>query len=128
MEVTYKYQNSWEIEEGMDLMITDNYYFQEATPLITLQATCDGFYDLIDEFGDRVVGTYGVDSATIGIFRTEDCKNEDILSKEHLYTKISSFKGSIVLYYNNDDMFIEYLLLFDGTSNGEKIEWITIFN
>ena len=88
----------------------------------------DGLYDIFDEFTDESIGTYGVDSGTIGIFKTRDLKNKEKLKKEFLYTNIPNFKGTITLYSNNEEEFLtECLLIIDGTSNGKEVKYSSLF-
>ena len=127
----YEFKECWNINRVTNLAITDPMYFEDATPILEVNNGCDSLYKVYDEYkkeGEDIVGTFGVDSATVGVLKLRDMKDKEMLKKEHLYTVIPKFKGTIALFTNDEEEWkTEYLLKFDGYSNGERIEWVAVF-
>ena len=127
----YEFKECWNINRVTNLAITDPMYFEGATPILEVNNGCDGLYEVYDEHkeeGEDLVGTFGIDSATVGVLKLRDMKDKEMLKKDFLYTIVPKFKGVIALFINDEEEWkTEYLLKFDGYSNGERIEWVALF-
>lgn len=125
--MVYELQGIKEVNRATNLVITDSNYFEEANPILEIHNQSDGLYEVYTEKTEEKVGTFGIDTCNVAIFKLKDLKNKEILKKKFLYTVIPTFKGIIALYSCEDDWGTNYLLKFDGYSKGNKVDWITEF-
>ena len=126
----FKYIKGMEIKRNTNLVITDVCYLEGVESIFTVDVD-DGLYNMFKD-DDNVMGTVGVDSARIGIFKKKDIPKEQFKKlKSNLYTEILNFKGEIN-FYSRDEFVCEYegekmyrtynILAFSGDSKDKKIE------
>lgn len=128
----FKYIKGMEIRRNTNLVITDVCYLEGVEPIFTADVD-DGLYSMF-EGEENVIGTVGVDSARIGVFKKKDISKEQFKKlKSNLYTEIASFKGDID-FYSHDEYMCEYegekmyrtynILAFAGDSKDKEIEYV----
>lgn len=128
----FKYIKGMEIKRNTNLVITDVCYLEGVEPIFTADID-DGLYNMFED-EENVIGTVGVDSARIGVFKKKDIPKEQFKKlKSNLYTEIASFKGDID-FYSRDEFVCEHegekmyrtynILAFAGDSKDKEIEYV----
>ena len=128
----FKYIKGMEIKRNTNLVITDACYLEGVEPIFTVDVD-DGLYNMFED-EENVIGTVGVDSARIGVFKKKDIPKEQFKKlKSNLYTEIPSFKGEID-FYSHDEYICEHegekiyrtynILAFAGYSKDKEIEYV----
>ena len=128
----FKYIKGMEIRRNTNLVVTDVCYLEGVKPIFEVDVD-DGLYSMFED-EENVIGTVGVDSARIGVFKKKDISKEQFKKlKSNLYTEIPSFKGDID-FYSRDEYMCEYegekmyrtynILAFAGDSKDKEIEYV----
>ena len=102
------------INRETNLIITDPWYLKDVDPIYIAENQADGLYDVYpfkdDELGEPI-GSVGVDTCQVGIFRKKDIPKRQLNNlKPYLYTEIQRFKGKIIYYESEGG----YTLVFEG--------------
>ena len=87
---------------------------EDVDPIYIADNQADGLYDVYpfkdDELGNPI-GTVGVDTCQVGIFKKKDIPKRHLNNlKPYLYTEIQRFKGKIIYYESEGG----YTLVFEG--------------
>ena len=106
------------INRETNLIITDPWYLKDVDPIYIAENQADGLYDVYpfkdDELGEPI-GSVGVDTCQVGIFRKKDIPKRQLNNlKPYLYTEIPRFKGVIDCYEEEGEFMYEYTLAFEG--------------
>ena len=106
------------INRETNLIITDPWYLKDVDPIYIAENQADGLYDVYpfkdDELGEPI-GSVGVDTCQVGIFRKKDIPKRLLHRlKPFLYTEIPRFKGVIDCYEEKGEFMYEYTLAFEG--------------
>ena len=130
----FKRTDVYKINKCTDLIITDTHYVfgdNEHKTIFSISNEMDGLYYIDDVLNQEEFGSFGVDSATVGVMKVEDvlAHNPNFFEeyKSHLYTVIPKFRGEILNYEREGDYFNSYMTVFVGHSNRKKVELETIY-
>ena len=113
-DMSIKVVESIKINRETNLIITDPWYLEDVDPILIADNQADGLYDVYpfkdDELGNPI-GTVGVDTCQVGIFKKKDIPKRQLNNlKPYLYTEIQRFKGKIIYYESEGG----YTLVFEG--------------
>ena len=113
-DMSIKVVESIKINRETNLIITDPWYLEDVEPIFIADNQADGLYDVYpfkdDELGNPI-GTVGVDTCQVGIFKKKDIPKRHLNNlKPYLYTEIQRFKGKIIYYESEGG----YTLVFEG--------------
>ena len=106
------------INRETNLIITDPWYLEDVDPIFIADNQADGLYDVYpfkdDELGNPI-GTVGVDTCQVGIFKKKDIPKRLLHRlKPFLYTEIPRFKGVITYCKWENETIDDYALAFKG--------------
>ena len=112
--MSIKVVESIKVNRETNLIITDPWYLEDVDPIYIAENQADGLYDVYpfkdDELGTPI-GTVGVDTCQVGIFKKKDIPKRHLNNlKPYLYTEIQRFKGKIIYYESEGG----YTLVFEG--------------
>ena len=112
--MSIKVVESIKVNRETNLIITDPWYLEDVEPIYIAENQADGLYDVYpfkdDELGNPI-GTVGVDTCQVGIFKKKDIPKRHLNNlKPFLYTEIPRFKGKIIYYESEGG----YTLVFEG--------------
>ena len=112
--MSIKVVESIKVNRETNLIITDPWYLEDVDPMFIADNQADGLYDVYpfkdDELGNPI-GTVGVDTCQVGIFKKKDIPKRQLNNlKPYLYTEIQRFKGKIIYYESEGG----YTLVFEG--------------
>ena len=113
-DMSIKVVESIKVTRETNLIITDPWYLEDVDPIYIADNQADGLYDVYpfkdDELGNPI-GTVGVDTCQVGIFKKKDIPKRHLNNlKPYLYTEIQRFKGKIIYYESEGG----YTLVFEG--------------
>ena len=113
-DMSIKVVESIKVNRETNLIITDPWYLEDVDPILIADNQADGLYDVYpfkdDELGNPI-GTVGVDTCQVGIFKKRDIPKRHLNNlKPYLYTEIQRFKGKIIYYESEGG----YTLVFEG--------------
>ena len=113
-DMSIKVVESIKVNRETNLIITDPWYLEDVDPIFIADNQADGLYDVYpfkdDELGNPI-GTVGVDTCQVGIFKKKDIPKRQLNNlKPYLYTEIQRFKGKIIYYESEGG----YTLVFEG--------------
>ena len=113
-DMSIKVVESIKVNRETNLIITDPWYLEDVDPILIADNQADGLYDVYpfkdDELGNPI-GTVGVDTCQVGIFKKKDIPKRQLNNlKPYLYTEIQRFKGKIIYYESEGG----YTLVFEG--------------
>ena len=113
-DMSIKVVESIKVNRETNLIITDPWYLKDVEPIYIADNQADGLYDVYpfkdDELGNPI-GTVGVDTCQVGIFKKKDIPKRQLNNlKPYLYTEIQRFKGKIIYYESEGG----YTLVFEG--------------
>ena len=106
------------INRETNLIITDPWYLKDVDPIYIAENQADGLYDVYpfidDELGEPI-GSVGVDTCQVGIFKKKDIPKRLLHRlKPFLYTEIPRFKGVITYCKWENETIDDYALAFKG--------------
>ena len=113
-DMSIKVVESIKVNRETNLIITDPWYLEDVDPIFIADNQADGLYDVYpfkDDELENPIGTVGVDTCQVGIFKKKDIPKRQLNNlKPYLYTEIQRFKGKIIYYESEGG----YTLAFEG--------------
>ena len=106
------------VNRETNLIITDPWYLEDVEPIFIADNQADGLYNVCPVIDDELgypIGTVGVDTCQVAIFKKKDIPKRQLNSlKPLLYTEIPRFKGQITYCKWKNETIDDYALAFKG--------------